>query len=136
MTRIAERDLKGKRILVIDDEAAIRKSFVLALEDTEYSVDTAESGEKGIEKERENHYDLIFLDLNMPGLNGVETLRILRSIDDKVPVYIVTAFYHDFLHQLKDLENEIINFELIQKPIGQDQIVLAVKSILEGPITF
>ena len=136
MTRIAERDLKGKRILVIDDEAAIRKSFVLALEDTEYSVDTAESGEKGIEKERENHYDLIFLDLNMPGLNGVETLRILRSIDDKVPVYIVTAFYQDFLHQLRDIENEIINFELIQKPIGQEQIVLAVKSILEGPITF
>ena len=136
MTRNPERALKDKRILVIDDEAAIRKSFVLALEDTEYSVDTAESGEKGIEKERENHYDLIFLDLNMPGLNGVETLRILRSIDDKVPVYIVTAFYHDFLHQLKDLENEIINFELIQKPIGQDQIVLAVKSILEGPITF
>jgi len=136
MTRTPESDLKGKRILVIDDEPAIRKSFILALEDTEYSVDTAESGEKGIEKERENYYDLIFLDLNMPGLNGVETLRILRTIDDKVPVYIVTAFYHDFLHQLKDLENEIINFELIQKPIGQDQIVLAVKSILEGPITF
>ena len=136
MTRTPERDLKDKRILVIDDEAAIRKSFVLALEDTEYSVDTAESGEKGIEKERENNYDLIFLDLNMPGLNGVETLRILRTIDDKVPVYIVTAFYHDFLNQLRDLENEIINFELIQKPIGQDQIVLAVKSILEGPITF
>ena len=132
MTRKPERALKDKRILVIDDEAAIRKSFVLALEDTEYSVDTAESGEKGIEKERENNYDLIFLDLNMPGLNGVETLRILRTID----VYIVTAFYQDFLYELKDLENERINFELIQKPIGQDQIVLAVKSILEGPITF
>ena len=136
MTRTPEKSLKGKRILVIDDEAAIRKSFVLALEDTEYSIDTAESGEKGIEKERENNYDLIFLDLNMPGLNGVETLRVLRTIDDKVPVYIVTAFYHDFLNQLRELENEIINFELIQKPIGQDQIILAVKSILDGPITF
>jgi len=85
MSMTTENDMKDKRILVIDDEAAIRKSFVLALEDTEYSVDTAESGKKGIEKERENNYDLIFLDLNMPGLNGVETLRILRSIDDKVP---------------------------------------------------
>ena len=51
-----------KHILVIDDEEAIRKSFVLALEDTGYIVDTAESGTKGVQMQTEKKYDVIFLE--------------------------------------------------------------------------
>ncbi len=79
-----------KKILIIDDEEAIRKSFLLSLEDTDYTVETAESGEIGIQKRREAIFDLIFLDLKMPGINGVETLFELRKIDQNVPIYIVT----------------------------------------------
>lgn len=124
----------GKQILVIDDDEAIRKSFLLALEDTGYRVETAESGEKGIEKEKGNPHDLIFLDLKMPGLNGVETLRELRKIKNDTPVYIVTAFHKEFLDQLNQAMEDGIDFEVLQKPIGNDQIVLVTKSILEGPI--
>lgn len=123
----------SKRILVIDDDKAIRKSFILALEDTKYQVDTAESGEKGIEMEQNNKHDLIFLDLKMPGLNGVETLRELRKMDKDVPVYIVTAFFKEFLEGLKSAEEEGIDFEVLKKPIGGDEIVFVTKSILEGP---
>ncbi len=65
----------GKHILVIDDDEAIRGSFQLALEDTDYNVDTSESAKEGIEKVQSKKYDLIFLDLKMPGRSGIETLR-------------------------------------------------------------
>ncbi|MFC1895737.1 response regulator [Thermodesulfobacteriota bacterium] len=126
--------MMSKRILVIDDEEAIRKSFLLALEDTGYQVDTAESGERGLELQKNTGYDLIFLDLKMPGLNGVETLRELRKMDGSVPVYIVTAFHGEFLDQLKSVEEDGIGFEVLRKPIGADEIVLLAKSILEGPV--
>jgi len=126
----------SKRILVIDDDEAVRKSFTLALEDTGYHVDTAESGEKGIEKEKHDKYDMIFLDLKMPGLNGVETLRELRKIDGDVPVYIVTAFHKEFFDQIRSAKEDGIKFEVAQKPIGNEQIELIAKSVLEGALEF
>ncbi len=126
----------SKRILVIDDDEAIRKSFMLALEDTVYQVDTAESGEKGIEMERKSKYDLVFLDLKMPGLNGVETLRGLRKIDKDVPVYIVTAFFKEFFEGLRSVEEDGIDFQMLKKPIGAEDIVLVAKGVLEGPTAY
>ena len=126
----------NKRILVIDDDESIRKSFILALEDTDYQVDIAESGEKGIEMEHKDKYDLIFLDLKMPGLNGVETLRELRKMDMDVPVYIVTAFHKEFFEGLKSAGEDGIDFEVVKKPIGGDDIVLVAKSALEGATAY
>lgn len=125
-----------KRILVVDDDAAIRKSFLLALEDTGYEVDTAESGEIGIEKEKAGRHDLIFLDLKMPGLNGVETLRELRKLNADTPVYIVTAFHKEFLDQLNQAMEDGIDFELLQKPVGGEQIALITNGILEEPTAY
>jgi DNA-binding response OmpR family regulator len=125
-----------KRILVIDDDEAIRKSFVLALEDMPYQVDTAASGEKGIEMEQNANYDLIFLDMKMPGLNGAQTLLRLREIDKDVPVYIVTAFYKEFFEELRKAQEDGIDFEIAKKPIGIDEIVLIAKSVLEGPTAY
>ncbi len=124
----------SKNILVIDDDAAVRKSFVLALKDTGYQVDTAETGEEGVEKEQSKKYDLIFLDLKMPGMSGIEALREIRKVNRRTPIYIITAFYKEFLDELKTVEKEDITFELIKKPIVDDQIILVAKSVLEGPI--
>ena len=90
----------SRKILVIDDEDAIRKSFVLALEDTPYGVETAESGKKGIALFGDTPFDLVFLDLKMPELNGVETLTELRRMNSSVPIYIITAFYEEYFEQL------------------------------------
>lgn len=124
---------KMRRILVIDDDEGVRESFTLALEDTGYLVDTAESGEKGIEMKEKTDYDLIFLDLKMPGMDGVETLREIRNRDKDIPVYIITAFYMEFFDGLKVAEQDGIDFELVRKPIGRDEIVLVAKGVLEGP---
>lgn len=122
----------SRRIMVIDDEEAIRDSFQLALEETDYHVEAAESGEKGIEKMRKGKYDLVFLDLKMPGMNGVETLRELRKLDGDVRIHIVTAFHSDFGDQLKQAAEDGIDFEMLKKPLTSDEIHFVARSVLEG----
>lgn len=124
------------QILVIDDEQAIRKSFILALEEGDYSVTAVESGMKGISSVEKQEFDLIFLDLKMPGLNGVETLCEIRKRNDKVPIYIVTAFHQEFFEQLKQAWRDGLEFELLEKPILAEQIMLIVRGVLGGPINF
>ena len=120
----------SKRILIIDDEEAVRRSLTLVLEDTGFKVDTAVSGEKGLQMKKDSEYDLIFLDLKMPGMNGVETLRQIRKNDKKVLIYIFTAFHKEFMDQLRVAAGEGYDFEIIQKPMSLD-IVSITKHILE-----
>jgi CheY-like chemotaxis protein len=119
-----------KKILVIDDENAIRKSFMLSFEDSEYKVDTAQSGLEGIEKVKSGRYDLIFLDLKMPGMNGVETLQHIREIDKNVIVYIFTAFHKDYFEQLEQAANSGLAFEIVQKPLDRERLLALVQTIL------
>ena len=126
----------SKRILVIDDDEGIRKSFSLTLDDGGYGVDTAESGEKGVQMFRSGQYDLIYLDLKMPGMNGVETLRELRKTDKEVPVYIVTAFHAEFLDQLKHAAADGIDFQLLRKPIGSDDLIAITGGVLGDPAVY
>ena len=119
-----------KRILVIDDEEPVRKSFVLALEDLGVEIDTASNGEEGLRKLKEKKTDLIFLDLKMPGMNGVEVLREIRKVDENVPVHIQTAFYKEFMDLLSAAVKEGIKFELLNKPVASEQIVAVTKGSL------
>ena len=126
----------SRSILVIDDDEAVRKAFKLALEDSEYSVDVADSGEEGVAKIREKVYDLVFLDMKMPGMNGSETLRELRDVNDGVPVYIVTAFHKEFLLDLQSLRRDGIKFDLLRKPLGAEEIAMLAKGMLKGPVEY
>jgi DNA-binding response OmpR family regulator len=121
-----------KRILIIDDDRVIRKLYMHALEDTSYQVDTVESGKKGIELFSEFNYDLVLLDLNMPDMNGIEVLRKIRATDPDIPVYIITAFYKDFLDEISSAIEDGLKFEITHKPILPDQIVLIAKGTLEN----
>ncbi len=124
------------KILVIDDEESVRKSFDLSLEDTGYHVDTADTGHKGLEYIKNNSYNLIFLDLKMPGLNGVETLKLIRKIDTDVPIYIITAFHREYFNSLDEVRKQGLAFELLHKPINDDQIRMVVNSVVQGPIAY
>jgi len=127
----------SKSVLVIDDDEAVRKSISSAIEAPKYQVHTAKSGEQGIRMEQKTKYDLIFLDLRMPGLNGVETLRKLRKLDPGVPIYIIiTAFHKEFLNQLGGAAASGLNFEVLNKSVGNEQLVLLTESVLEGPMGF
>ena len=122
-------------ILVVDDDPVTRTLLTKRLIRQEFSVETAESGEKGVDLFKASMHDLIFLDLKMPGLNGVETLMRLREVNTEVPIYIITAFYAEYFDQLKEARENDIRFEVLRKPIGGDQIVLLSRSVLEGPIS-
>lgn len=125
-----------KRVLVIDDDEAIRKLFLLSLEETGYNVYTVSSGMEGIKALKEEKYDLIFLDLKMPEMNGVETLRELRKRDKDVPIYIITAFHEEFFDQLKNAEKDGMDFEVLRKPFDRKQLITAATGILEGPTSY
>ncbi len=125
-----------KSVLVIDDDKAVRKAFVMALEDKDYFLETAESGEVGIAMLKEKSYDLVFLDLKMPGINGAQALQRLRKLDDGVPVYIVTAFHKEFLRDLGGLRQQGIKFDLLRKPLTANEIVLLAEGILDSPTQY
>ena len=122
-----------KKILIIDDDKHVRFSFVLILKNQGYILKETESGEKGIEELSYNDdYDLILLDLKMPGMNGIETLKKIRTINSKIPVFIVTAFQEEFLSELSDIKNKELNFELLQKPLDRNQILKSIGEVFDS----
>ncbi len=120
-----------KRILIIDDDAGVRETFLAALAGRSYSLEATSGGAAGIESARRNRPDLVFLDLKMPEMNGVETLARLHQICPGVPVFIVTAFYGEFLKPLKDLQHRGISFDLARKPLTLAEI----RAIADGALT-
>ena len=87
------------------------------------------SGAAALDAIRDNTYDIVFLDLKMPGLNGVETLRLIRETGIDVPIYITTGFYEDFMQILKKVSSDGIDFEIIEKPVGRGQLVSVVEGV-------
>ena len=78
------------RILVVEDDERIRSSMRLALEDEGYTVEEASSGEDAVSRFRDNPFELVLIDLMLPGIDGFETCRSLRR-QSTVPVIMVTA---------------------------------------------
>ena len=96
-TMVAPPSLQGSgenaaRILIIDDEAAIRESLETLLSLEGYTVDSAENGEQGLERIGEQPFDLVLLDLALPGRTGIEILGSIRERQTSLPVIMITAF--------------------------------------------
>ncbi len=123
------------KILVIDDDRGIRKVFTLALKERGYEVHTAESGKKGLELESKTHYHLIFLDLKMPDLNGVETLKALRKRNKQVPIYIITAFHNEYIKELSKASAQGIDFDVLKKPVGKEEIVSITDAVINKTLS-
>jgi len=121
----------AKRILVIDDEERIALSYATALEEAGFTVDVAQKGEEGIKKFKENKADLVFADLQMPGLaDGVTVLEQIHDIDPKVPVYIVTGHAMEFLNALTGEIQKGLNVKVLNKPISLSELVSTAKTAL------
>ena len=79
------------RILVIDDEAAIRDSLKMILEYEDYDFLGASSGPEGIAMVKRDAPDLVVMDIKMPGMNGLETLAEIRKVDEAIPVAMISV---------------------------------------------
>ena len=117
-------------VLIVDDQFGVRESLRMILKPY-YEIYTAPDGEEAVEAFKELKIDLITLDLKMPKLSGIETLREIRKIDGEVPVIIITGYGTQ-----KD-EKEALHYgvtDFISKPFNTGQIISVIDRILEKRI--
>lgn len=78
------------KILLVDDERSVREAIKQSLKD-DYRVTTVGSGEEAIDIMKNTRPDLIILDINLPGIGGIETLKIIKNIDNSIPVIMLSV---------------------------------------------
>jgi putative nucleotidyltransferase with HDIG domain len=117
-----------EKILIVDDEEAIREVVSTLLEAQGYACTIAEDGRKGLEAFRKDTFDLVLSDIVMPEMDGMKLLAELRQDDPDVPVIMVTAM-HDISIALEAIRSGA--YDYILKPFEKDQLHLSVRRALE-----
>jgi CheY-like chemotaxis protein len=112
------------QILWVDDEIELLKPHVIFLEEKDYAVSTANNGDDALELIEEKQFDIIFLDENMPGKSGLETLSEIKNKHPELPVVMVTKSEEEDL--MDDAIGSKISDYLI-KPVNPKQILLSIK---------
>ena len=116
-------------ILWADDEIDLLKPHILFLNDKGYTVKTVTNGSDALEAIKTTYFDLIFLDENMPGLTGLETLAEVKSIKADLPVVLITKNEEEPV--MDDAIGAQIDDYLI-KPVNPKQVLLTIKRILDN----
>jgi two-component system, NtrC family, nitrogen regulation response regulator NtrX len=116
------------RILVIDDEPAIRETMRMTLEYDGHECLTAGSGQEGLTLAERENPDLVFLDIKMPGMDGLEVLSRLRGMNEALPVVMVSA--HGTATTALEA-GRLGAFRFIEKPLSKDYVLDAVREGLE-----
>jgi DNA-binding NtrC family response regulator len=119
---------KKRSILVIDDEEIMREVIVRLLEDEGYDVDSVPSGEDGLSAIEEGEFDLVLLDLMLPGIGGLETLERIRKTRPDLVVVMITA-YASIENAVKATRSGA--FDFITKPFKNDELLLVVRNGLQ-----
>ena len=120
-------DKRPMQILVVDDEPTVGDLIKSALEIGRYQVTVTLSSLQALEIIKQKQFDLIFLDLLMPDLDGSELFKHIRETDKEVPVVIVTGYPHS---EVLEKAMEYGPFTVIKKPFDINDIVHTVRSIV------
>jgi CheY-like chemotaxis protein len=116
-------------ILWVDDEIELLKPHIIYLKSKGYHLTTAKSGDEALELIEVNDFNLIFLDENMPGLSGLETLNIIKDKYHNIPVIMITKSEEESI--MEEAIGSRISDYLI-KPVNPNQILLTIKKNLES----
>lgn len=116
------------RILIIDDERSIRNTLKDILEFEKHEVELAEDGKKGFELAKSQKFDLIFSDIKMPEIDGIELLPMLKESNEDVPVVMISA------HGNIETAVECLKkgaFDFVEKPIDLNRLLITVRNALD-----
>ena len=116
-------------ILWVDDEIDLLRPHILFLQKKGYHVITATNGYDGLEMLKKNSVDLIFLDENMPGMTGLETLTEMKSINSVIPVVMITKSEEENIMD-QAIGSKISDYLI--KPVNPNQILLTIKKTTES----
>jgi len=116
-------------ILWVDDEIELLKPHIIYLESKGYNLSIAKSGDEALDIIEKNDFNLIFLDENMPGLSGLETLNIIKDKYNNIPVVMITKSEEESI--MEEAIGSKISDYLI-KPVNPSQILLSIKKNLES----
>ena len=121
-TNTVETELMDKiSILWADDEIDLLKPHILFLQEKGYDVATANNGDGAIEQFKARNFDIVFLDENMPGISGIETLAKLKALKPEVPVVMITKSEEEHIME-QAIGSKIADYLI--KPVNPNQILL------------
>ena len=115
-------------ILVIDDEEEVRNLLADILTESGHHVETASDGSQGIEMFKKNDFDLVFTDLGMPGMSGWQVAETIKTINDKMPVAIITGWNVEL--EEAEMREKGVNL-IAHKPFKLNQILNLVQQGME-----
>lgn len=115
-------------VLVVDDEEGIRESLSGILEDEGYEVLTSNSGEDAIKVVREQNLDLILLDILLPGIDGIQTLKEIRGLRPDIPVIMISG--HGNI-ELAVKATKMGAYDFLEKPLSLERVVISAKRAIE-----
>jgi two-component system phosphate regulon sensor histidine kinase PhoR len=118
-----------KRILIVDDEATVGKSIRHALVREDYEIDVALSGEQALEMQAKKSYDLLIVDLMMPGMSGLDLLKAIKTTSPAAQVIIITG-YPTMKATLQAMQTGA--FDFLPKPFLPSDLRSLVCRALEG----
>jgi DNA-binding NtrC family response regulator len=116
-------------ILIVDDNASLCKTMSFVLRRQGYAVTTAKDGSEAIERVKENPFDMIFMDIKMPLMNGVETYRRIKKIRPEAVVMMMTAY------AVEDLVQEALQegaYGITYKPLDIERVVAMIEEAREA----
>lgn len=116
------------KILWVDDEIDLLKPHILFLEKKNYEVTTCNNGQDAIDLYKDNNFDIVFLDENMPGLSGLETLSEMKEFKSTTPVIMITKSEEEYIME-EAIGSKIADYLI--KPVNPNQILLSLKKNLD-----
>jgi CheY-like chemotaxis protein len=132
--RLFEKELAmtaTRKVLVVDDDPAVRKSIDRVLSGKGYAVITAENGEQALRKLNEENYDLVYTDIRMPGMSGLEVAEQVKAQQPWTPVVIITGYGTDAA-EARAKAAGVSGF--VHKPLSPEMIEGSARDALAAPV--